>query len=409
MSPAGLLAYLAGLLVLFFSSASRASLPSLLAERGRDPSDRRKLAAFHLLVDWLARSLALLACGAGLVLLTGSFPLPVWALLVSLSLVVLLVGQVLPSWLGHTHPDRMAGICRPYSLLAGMLFGVPVRLLFGERDGQESSADEWLAVPPDFLWLEQRREKGDQDDYDQEQELIDSIVDFSDKMVREVMVPRIDMICVELKDDLLDVAREVERAGHSRLPVYREKIDEIVGILHAKDLLSALAEGGSQQIGMKDILREPYFVPEYKRIDNLFRELQSHRIHMAIVVDEYGGTAGLVTIEDIVEEVFGEIQDEFDAESPLIQSLGRGAFRIDARLPLDDLNDLLGSSFDSMDFETLGGMVYRAFSKIPKPGESVELSGYRFTVEKVRRQRVLLVKVAPVAAGPRDGGYPEQH
>ena len=404
MSLPALLVFLVGLAVLFFSNASRSSLPALMAARGRDPSDRRRLAAIHLLTSWLATSLGLLACGAGSVLLLGSLPLPVWAHFVVLTVVVIGVGQVLPSWIGHVSPEKTLGLCAPYRLFASLLLGPPVRLLFGHSSRENSTTDEWLTVPPDFLWLEQRREKGDQEEYDQEQELIDSIVDFSDKMVREVMVPRIDMVCVELKDDLRDVAQEVERAGHSRLPVYREKIDEIVGVLHAKDLLSALTAGAEQGTRMKDILREPYFVPEYKRIDDLLRELQSNRIHMAIVVDEYGGTAGLVTIEDIIEEVFGEIQDEFDTESPLVQSLGRGAYRIEARLPMDDLNDLLGTEFDSVDYETLGGMVYSAFSKIPRPGESVELSGYRFTVEKVRRQRILLVKVVRSVSAPGDAG-----
>jgi len=147
---------------------------------------------------------------------------------------------------------------------------------------------------------------------------------------------------------------------------------------------------------MEKILRQPYFVPEYKRVDSLFREFQSHRIHMAVVVDEYGGTAGLVTMEDLVEEVFGEILDEFeDSEAPMIQSLGLDTFRVDAMLPIDDLNDLLESSFGSDDFDTVGGLVYSSIGKIPRPGESVLLDGYRFTVERVRAQRILLVRVSP--------------
>jgi len=147
---------------------------------------------------------------------------------------------------------------------------------------------------------------------------------------------------------------------------------------------------------MKELLREAYFVPEYKSIDELFREFQAHRIHMAIVVDEYGGTAGIVTMEDLVEEVFGEIRDEYDTESPLSFSLGRGEFRVDGRLPVDDLNDLLDTSFEEDDdYETVAGLVYRRLGHIPRPGEAVTVEGHVFTVEKVRAQRILLLKVAP--------------
>ena len=401
---AGIVCFAAGFVVLFFGNGSRSSLPELLSDRGREPSDRRRLASRHLLTSLISRSLGLLSCGAGMVLLQGWLPIPGWLHYAGLAVFVLLAGQVLPSWLGHHSPERMVHVCRPYLLFEGLLLGAPARLLSATTGRSDSAEDSWLTIPPDFLWLEQRREKGDQEEFDQEQELIDSIVDFSDKMVREVMVPRIDMVCVEMKDDLRDIASEVERAGHSRLPVYMEKIDQIAGVLHAKDLLSVLAS--SEQIDgtrLKDILREPYFVPEYKRIDDLLRELQANRIHMAIVVDEYGGTAGLVTIEDIIEEVFGEIQDEFDTEAPLVQSLGRGVYRADARLPIDDMNDLLGTSFDSVDYETLGGLVYQTLSKIPRPGESVELEGFRFTVEKVRRQRILLVKIGPAGSSPAEG------
>ncbi|MBD3278684.1 MAG: CBS domain-containing protein, partial [Candidatus Aegiribacteria sp.] len=163
------------------------------------------------------------------------------------------------------------------------------------------------------------------------------------------------------------------------------------------DLLALLSKK-PRTFDLKGILRKPYFVPEYKRIDELLREFQTNRIHMAIVVDEYGGTAGLVTLEDIVEEVFGEILDEYDKEALLVRKLEGGSFILDARLPIDELNSLLGTEFHDDDYESLGGMVYHLMGKIPRQKEKTVFSGYSFTVEQVRAQRILYVRVEPLDA-----------
>jgi CBS domain containing-hemolysin-like protein len=384
-----------GFLILFVANAMRAALPATVSEQGRDPSERRKAAVARLRIVWLSRFTGLVLCGVGIYhaagYLSGVSPL------ISIPtgcIAVLLLGVVLPARLGHAQPEAVARHLRlPFGMLR-VVFAVPALLILGRNRDDEALSDEWAFTPPDLMWLEQRLEKGDQEEYEKEQELMDSIIDFSDKIVREVMVPRIDMVCVEFSDDLERVVRQVTEAGHSRIPVYREKIDDIAGLLYAKDLIGVLSNG-SEGFRMTDILRQAYFVPEYKRIDKLFREFQSHRIHMAVVVDEYGGTAGLVTIEDIIEEVFGEIVDEYDSEAPLVQSLGRGSYRIDARLPVDDLNSLLDTEFDDIDYESVGGMVYQALGRIPRSGESTVLDGYRFTVDKVRAQRILLVRITP--------------
>jgi putative hemolysin len=394
-----------GFAVLFVANAMRAALPELILDLGRDPSERRRAAAVNLRVLWFSRFAALLSCGAGAFLAALSpsvrAMLPGWVATTLALAFVLLLGELLPSRLGHTKPSSMVRIFRIPFLALKILFYVPVRLLLGKAD-PDNPASEWAFTPPDFFWLEQRYEKADGEDLGQERELMEGIVDFSDKIVREVMVPRIDMVSMDLRDDLDAVIQEVLRAGHSRIPVYRERIDDIAGVLYVKDLLRFLAGDRAGDFRMEKVLRQAYFVPEYKRIDDLFREFQTHRIHMAIVVDEYGGTAGLVTMEDIVEEVFGEILDEFDdSEAPRIQSLALGAYRIDAMLPIDDLNELLGSSLEESDVETAGGLVYSALGHIPRPGEQVFLGGFAFTVEKVRGQRILLLKVAPETGGER--------
>lgn len=398
MITAGLAILASGFALLALVGAVRACLPEMIIEKGRDPSERRYEAMVRLRVLWLARLLALMASGAGVVLVACGFSDRVNPALsvTGGTLLVLLLGELAPSWLGHTRPAAAAKALRlPFEALR-LLLHFPVRILLGRPPtGGDTSGGEWAFTPPDLMWLEQRRGKGDADDFDQERELMDGIVEFSDRIVREVMVPRIDMVCIELSDDLQAVLAEVLRAGHSRIPVYREKIDQVVGVLYAKDLLRVLA-GGGRDFQMERILRQAYFIPEYKKIDDLLREFQSHRIHMAIVVDEYGGTAGLVTMEDILEEVFGEIRDEFDlSEAPQMQSLGMGSYRVDAMLPIDRLNELLDTSFEDDDFATAGGLVYHALGKIPRPGEQVTLEGHTFTVEKVRAQRILLLKITP--------------
>jgi CBS domain containing-hemolysin-like protein len=189
----------------------------------------------------------------------------------------------------------------------------------------------------------------------------------------------------------------VKKAGRSRIPVYRRIIDDIAGVLYAKDLLGAVT-GSHEEFHLESILREAYFVPEFKRIDELFAEFQSKRIHMAVVVDEYGGMAGIVTMEDIMEEVFGDIHDEFDSEPPMVRTIGNGSYRVDARLPMDELNDLLETDLEEDDdYESVGGLVYQALGRIPEPGDSTDIDRWRFTVEKVTGQRIVFVRISPVS------------
>lgn len=397
MLTAALLTLGGGVLVLFLSGGIRTALPEMIRDRGRDTSERRHAALVDLRILWLARFTGLVASGAGVAMLgaevSSGLSIPLWAGILILAAGVFLVGELLPSLLARSFPERFVSLGRlPFGILR-VIFHIPALLILGtlkERDGEDD--DDWLIVPPDVIWLERRREKGTPGEVEKEQELMDSILDFSDTIVREVMVPRIDMVCVELDDDLATVAGKVTRAGHSRIPVFHETIDRIVGILYAKDLLNYLS-GPTDSFSMSGMLREAYFVPEYKPIDRLFREFQTQRIHIAVVVDEYGGTAGMVTLEDLMEEVFGEILDEYDKETPLISSMGGGTHRLDARLPIHDLNDLLDTDFADDDYDSLGGMLYNELGKIPRQGETVSLGGYMFTIERVRAQRIVQVRV----------------
>lgn len=237
-----------------------------------------------------------------------------------------------------------------------------------------------------------------------EKEMILSVLDFGDTVARQVMVPRIDMTAIDVNtpfDEALDV---VVSAGHSRVPVYRGSIDEIVGILYAKDMLKMLRDGSKPALAQ--MLRQVYFTPESKRVSDLLQELQKTRVHVSIVVDEYGGTAGLVTIEDILEEIVGEIQDEFDAEEPESVPLPNGAgYILDAGMGLDDANDLLQIELPKEESDTLGGFIYDQLGKVPVAGEFVQWGGVVFEVLSVIDRRILKVKVT---LAPREQDTHEQ-
>ncbi|MBN1781444.1 HlyC/CorC family transporter [bacterium] len=226
-----------------------------------------------------------------------------------------------------------------------------------------------------------------------EREMIHSIFEFRETMTKEVMVPRMDMVAVERNTPLGDVLNLVQKQGHSRIPVYQEKIDNIIGILYVKDLLS-YASGRKTDVQLASLLHVPYFVPESKLIDELLREFQKERIHMAVVVDEYGGTAGLVTMEDVIEEIVGEIRDEYDREKPLIRQVKADEWLVDGKINIEELNDELGLNIPSEeDFESLGGFILSQLGAIPAEKESLEFEQYRFVVEKVVGRRIKSVRI----------------
>lgn len=202
---------------------------------------------------------------------------------------------------------------------------------------------------------------------EQEKEMIQGIVDFRETQTREIMVPRIDLVAAEITDPMEKIKEIIIETGHSRIPIYQETIDNIIGIVHAKDLLRAEKEGGKVQ----DYLRQPSFVPETKKVNQLLNDFQKTKMHMAIVVDEYGGTAGIVTIEDIMEEIVGEIQDEYDFEEPLARRLPDGSYLVNAKIDIEELNEALGINLPSEDFESLGGYILEQLERVPRPGEVI--------------------------------------
>ncbi|MFA9446963.1 hemolysin family protein [Egicoccus sp. AB-alg6-2] len=254
------------------------------------------------------------------------------------------------------------------------------------------------ATDDELRQLDADEEEQDEELEPEERAMIRSIFELADTIVREIMVPRPDMVTVPENAPLTEIVRVVLEGGYSRVPVHDpEDADTIVGVVYAKDLLRRVAtERRRERWG--DLVRRPTFVPETKRCDELLRELQEATVHLAIVVDEYGETVGLVTIEDILEEIVGEIVDEHDHEEPLVELLDDDVMRIDARLGVDDLNELLDADLPEEGWDTVGGLVFGTLGRVPVEGERLELEGLCITVERVQGRRVGKVLVSRVGA-----------
>lgn len=237
----------------------------------------------------------------------------------------------------------------------------------------------------------------------EESEMIRAIFALGESVVREVMVPRIDMACVTVDATTDQLLSTIINCGHSRIPVYEGTIDNIIGVLYAKDLLKYWGmDGGSLDI--RKILRQPFYIPETKNLEELLQEFKRRRVHLAIVIDEYGGTSGLITIEDLLEQIVGDIQDEYDTEEELLQLQGDGSVIVDAMLPIEEFEEYFSVQVEREKFDTVGGLVFYLLGRIPAPGEEVLCNGIRLTVlsagerriGKLRALRLVETSVEPV-------------
>jgi putative hemolysin len=248
-------------------------------------------------------------------------------------------------------------------------------------------------------WAEAEQEEGGLER--EERQMIYSIFQFSNTLAREIMVPRMDVLAFEVSTSLAHAADAFTQSGHSRVPVYENDIDNIVGLLYAKDLLHIL-QNGQKQVSMRELLRPAYFVPDTKKADALLTEMQAQRIHMAIVVDEYGGVAGLVTLEDIIEEIIGEIQDEYDlSEEEPVQEVSPGEYVFLGRIDLDDFNKVMDSNIPKVESDTLAGFLYDHFGRVPHDGESFQTDGLLLTIEQVIGRRIRRVRAQRVIPGEK--------
>jgi CBS domain containing-hemolysin-like protein len=316
--------------------------------------------------------------------------------------VYFVIGEVAPKTYAIQNPDRAAlrvsgflwAITNfpPLRLLSRGLIGLANVLLPGKglkqgpfvtEEDLRTMAD--VAADEDAIEREERR-------------LIHSIFEFGDTVVREVMRPRPDMIAIESTETIETAIETAIEGGFSRIPCYEETTDNIVGIVYLKDLVHR-ARAGSGQQPVKVAVREAVFVPEQKRVAELLREMRTQKFHMAMVVDEYGGTAGLVTLEDLLEEIVGEIVDEYDTEEPRVERLSGGGIRAPGGTPIDELNEALGVELPDTEWDTVGGLVFNLCGHVPEAGESVRFQGLEFRTERVEGRRILSVAITPTSNG----------
>jgi len=235
---------------------------------------------------------------------------------------------------------------------------------------------------------------------EEKQDMIQGVEDLSKTSVKEVMIPRIDVDFISSDTPRDELFQKIVTSGHSRFPLYTDSIDNVIGVLYVKDIIKCIAE--NQEIDLKKIARKAYFVPESKRIDSLLREFKRHHLHIAIAIDEYGGVSGIATMEDIIEEIVGDIQDEFDKEQEDILTVGNNVWLCDARIDLDDLNEAIEAHFPNEDFDSLGGFVFDLFGKVPVKYEKVSWNDYDFIIQDMEGHRINIVKVIKNVDGGKD-------
>jgi CBS domain containing-hemolysin-like protein len=317
--------------------------------------------------------------------------------------VIFVVAEAVPKTYAVQHPERASLLVAPVvaaiagfpliRLLSRILIGISNVIVPGRglKEGPFVSEEELLAmadvaVEEDVIQREERQ-------------LIHSIIEFGDTVVREVMVPRPDMVAIEARATVNDAMEVVMSAGFSRIPVYEQGIDDILGILYAKDLMRAVRDQRGDE-PVRELVRQAPFVPETKRVAELMPEMQKAKTHMAVVVDEHGGTAGLVTLEDLIEELVGEIVDEYDVEEARVEPLPDGGVRVNARMPIDELNELLGAAFPQEDFDTVGGLIFYLLGHVPTEGEAVDYDGHRLVAERVQGRRIGRVRISTLERTP---------
>ena len=391
-----------------FASVNRAQLKQTLAsQKGRGQVAEALLAEparllATLLVTKLLGAAIIITCATLLAGHLGYARWLPWSL--ALAFVLLLLAQILPRGWVVGRQERMAvALALPVRFAAFILAPITAFLQrVGLGAAPPGTAPEGIFLSEDGLRF-LLNATGEESVIEQEEkEMIASIFEFSDKLVREVMVPRIDVVAVPVEMPIPEILDIILKVGHSRVPVYKNSVDNIIGVLYAKDLLRFLRDGRTD-VPLAKVLRPAYFIPESKKVDELLQELQQRKVHIAIVVDEYGGTAGLVTIEDLLEEIVGEIQDEYDAEEPTVEELSTHEYLFDARVPLDEANKLLGVELPDEGGDTLGGFIYSQLGKVPMVGDRVEFENVTIQVLSVIGRRIKQVR-ASVAVSEETAG-----
>ena len=322
---------------------------------------------------------------------------------IALTFVLLVVSEITPKLIASQHAETYSRVVAgPLRLMYGLLYPAVAVLAFFMQRTQRGLHRWFLRDTPEVLSSDDVKMmakigKAHGSLEDDEHEWIQSIVEFGDTSVRAIMINRLAISALPVTATLPDALALIRSSGHSRLPLFVDHLDNILGIVYAKDLLPYIrAEGDHPRIDWTRLMRPPMFVPQGKKLDDLLQDFQRKKTHLAIVVDEYGGTAGIVTLDDVLEEVVGDIRDEHDdVEEAFYEKLGDNHYRMDARIDLDDLNDLLGLDLDteSFGFETLGGLIFHLAGDIPSEGDTAAYGRLQLKVEEVNNNRIRLVRV----------------
>lgn len=336
--------------------------------------------------------------------------------LATLLFAILLLSEVVAKALARRNPDTtVLVLARPLVIVATILWPLMAvinaitRPIFTLLSGKPAPPTPLVTEEELRLMMSAGEEAGWIEH--EEREMIEGVMDFGETLVREIMIPRVDVAALEVNSSLDRALDMAITRGHSRIPVYEETIDNVVGILYAKDLIPVLRDG-KRDTPLRDLLRPAYFVPVTMKVKALLEDLQRRRVHMAIVVDEYGGTAGIVTLEDLIEQIVGEIRDEYDTEEPAIVEVGPREFIVDARVPIDDVAELLEVEFPETTADRIGGLVYEQLGRIPRVGDEVTCGDVTITVlslKGIRAERLRIVRQTPAeveAAAPAEAEKP---
>jgi len=314
---------------------------------------------------------------------------------VLLALFTIVFGELVPKSIGLAYAERLsmlvAGPVEWIARLLGPLVWFLTRVTNGITKllGVSMSSDAQMTAEELKLIVERGGEQGILEA--EEEQMINAVIELGDRRLHEVMVPRIAIVALPVSATLDEAIDLIVEEGHSRVPVYEDSIDGVIGIVYAKDLLPVLKIGANARPTVRSLLRTPLFVPESMSIDDLLHEFQRRKVHIAIVLDEYGGTAGLLTIEDLLEEIVGEIQDEYDVEEPMIVRLSPDEARIDGRVDVDELGETFDIPIaleDEAEYDTVGGLIFHRLGHVPRPGDEVRLDGLKLTVETTDGRRV---------------------
>jgi CBS domain containing-hemolysin-like protein len=404
-------AWIAGGIASFVATLLATTDSALLAFHASDASptttatfaDRERL---HRALS-MGRVIAYIAAGAALAQgmhLASLSMLPRILLAAIASILICTVSEGMARAIGYANPAstyaRFAGVARAVAIILTppVALGAAIERTLhalippvpANADERETSAEQFREVVA-----------AEADVSSAEEELIHGVFSLGETEVQEIMVPRVDIVGLDASTPWSEVLDRIRSSEHARLPVYRDTLDDLIGILYAKDLLSSIIEDDEPDAGWLSLARPAAFIPVSKRIDAQLREFQASRTHIAIVSDEYGGTAGLVTIEDILEEIVGEIRDEYDVEEPQIQQEGAGRYWVSGGVLVTELAEMLDTDFGIEDVTTIGGLVYALFGRVPRSGESIVHAGFRIVVERVRRRRIERVyfeRLSPVVA-----------